>query len=43
MTVQAYLDLENDPKRSEDPRLVKVKVEIPYQLSEAEPTNTGAN
>ncbi len=43
MTVQAYLDLENDPKKAEDPRLKEVREKIPYQLSEAEPTNTGAN
>jgi biopolymer transport protein ExbD len=43
MTLQAYLDLENDPKKAEDPKLLEVRKAIPYQLSEAEPTNTGAN
>jgi biopolymer transport protein ExbD len=44
MTLQQYLDLENDPKRAENnERLKQVRLEIPYQLSEAEPTNTGGN
>jgi biopolymer transport protein ExbD len=47
ITLERYLELENDPKILEaDPslneRFEKVKEEIPYQLSEAEPTNSGS-
>jgi biopolymer transport protein ExbD len=43
VSVEAYLEMENDPKQANNPRLREVKEEIPYNLSEAEPTNTGGN
>jgi biopolymer transport protein ExbD len=42
ISVVQLLAIENDPKLSDkDPRLKKAREEIPYQLSEAEPSDTG--
>ncbi|GAB4199541.1 MAG: biopolymer transporter ExbD [Thermoflexibacter sp.] len=43
ITVAEYLEMENDEKKSKDPKLEEAKQKIPYQLSEAEPTNVGGN
>ena len=39
-----YLDMENSgEKASKNPKLEEAKLKVPYQLSEAEPTNVGGN
>ncbi|MCU0392488.1 MAG: biopolymer transporter ExbD [Thermoflexibacter sp.] len=43
ITVAEYLDMENEEKKSKNPKLEEAKLKIPYQLSEAEPTNVGGN
>jgi biopolymer transport protein ExbD len=40
ITIEEYLELENDPKKTH-PKYEEAKEVIPYQLSEAEPTNVG--
>ncbi|MCU0448366.1 MAG: biopolymer transporter ExbD [Bernardetiaceae bacterium] len=44
ITVVQLLAIENDPKQNDkNERLKQVRIEIPYQLSEAEPSDTGGN
>lgn len=44
ITVAEYLDMENSTeKAAKNPKLEEAKLKIPYQLSEAEPTNVGGN
>jgi biopolymer transport protein ExbD len=44
ITVAEYLEIENDSeKAAKNPKLEEAKQKIPYQLSEAEPTNVGGN
>lgn len=42
VTVSEYLEIENDPKKH-NTKFEEAKKAIPYQLSEAEPTNAGGN
>lgn len=44
ITVAEYLDMENSSdKAAKNPKLEEAKLKVPYQLSEAEPTNVGGN
>jgi biopolymer transport protein ExbD len=44
ITVAEYLDSENDASNAKrNPKLEEAKLKVPYQLSEAEPTNVGGN